>query len=140
MSFTTCPTNAIPEDSALNIDSKSVFAVTPRANTTSNDIPDPWMVSCCDPNPVRLASNSATGACWQWCDLPPRYTNQTTDISMLSEDFTLCVSTSDSYKNSTIKPNGFLVGTSAAAGDGAVGDGMVGLAVVLSLVVWRLFM
>lgn len=138
MSFTTCPTNAIPEDSDLNIDSKSLYAVIPRANTTANDIPDPWMVSCCEPNPVKLASNSVTGACWQWCDLPPRYTNQTTDRDMLLEDFTFCVSTSASYKNSTVKPNIFHV--SAAARDGVVGDGMVGLAVVLGLAVWRLFM
>lgn len=138
MSFTTCPTNAIPEDADLDIDSNYLYAIMPRANTTASDIPDPWMVSCCEPSPAKLASNSVTGACWQWCDLPPRYTNQTTDKDMLLGDFQRCVSTSASYKNSTVKPNIFHV--SAAARDGVVGDGIVGLAVVLGLAMWRLFM
>lgn len=138
MSFATCPTNALPEDENLSIDSDSIFAVVPRGNATDTDIPDDWMVSCCEPSPVQLASDGSTGSCWQWCDLPPKYTNWTSDASKMTSQFQNCITSSASYLNSSIQPNIFHV--SAAARDGMMGDEMIGLAVVLGLGVWRLFM
>ncbi|KAL1858038.1 hypothetical protein Daus18300_010150 [Diaporthe australafricana] len=78
----TCPSSAVPEPINLCIESKSVFAVVPRGNYTT-DAPDDWMVTCCEPNAVQLASDGITGTCWQWCDLPPAFTNQTSDLSDL---------------------------------------------------------
>lgn len=138
MSSKTCPTNAMPEDENLSIDSDSIYAVVPRGNSTANDIPDEWMVSCCEPSPVHLASDNSIGTCWQWCDLPPRYTNWTSETSKMSDQFVSCVTSSASYINSTVQPNIFHV--SAAARGGMIGDGMVGIAVVLGLAGWRLFM
>lgn len=134
----TCPTNALPEDENLGIDSDSIYAVVPRGNITSNDIPDEWMVSCCNPSPVRLASDNSTGTCWQWCDLPPKYTNWTSETSKMSDEFTTCITSSASYRNSSVQPNIFHV--SAAARDDVAADGMAGLAVVLGLALWRLIM
>lgn len=138
MSSQACPTNAMPEDENLSIDSDSIFAVVPRGNATANDIPDEWMVSCCEPSPVQLASDNSIGTCWQWCDLPPKYTNLTSETSKMSDQFVSCIMSSASYLNSTVQPNIFHV--SAAASDGMMGDGVFGLAVVLGLAVWQLFM
>lgn len=139
MSFTTCPTNALPEDENLGTPIDLPFAVSPRGNTTDNDIPDPWMVSCCEPASVQLVSaNLSTWTCWQWCALPPRYTNGTSDASRMTDEFASCVTSSPSYINASVQPNIFHV--SAASRGGVTGDGMVGLAILLGLVAWRLFM
>lgn len=135
-----CPTNALPEDKNLGIQTPGViFAVAPRGNTTANKIPDPWMVDCCAPASVQITSaNLSTWACWQWCDLPPSYTNGTSDTSRMLHEFASCVTSDPSYANASVKVNVFHV--SAAPRDRAMGDGMVGLATVLGLVVWWLFM
>lgn len=138
MAMATCPTNAIPEDQNLNIDSDSVFAVVPRGNTTDSDDPDAWMVGCCEPSPVQLAGDGLTGTCWQWCDLPASYTNWTSDSSKMMNQFTNCITYSASYKNSTVQPNIFHV--SAAPRAAVVGDGIVGLAAVLVVTAWRVLM
>lgn len=139
MATTTCPTNAIPEDANLDIDSDSAFAVVPRGNTTDTDTPDAWMVTCCAPSPAHLAGDGGlTGTCWQWCDLPASYTNWTSDSSKMLDQFQGCVTASASYKNSSVQPNIFHV--SAAPRDAVVGDGVVGLAAVLVVTAWSLFM
>lgn len=138
MAMSTCPTNALPEDQNLTIDSDGIFAVMPRANTTDTDATDPWMIDCCDPSPARLASDNLTGSCWQWCDLPPRYTNLTTDQEDLLDAFRRCVTGSSTYLNSSVKPNIFHV--SSSANQQGSGDGIVPLALVLGLAVWRLLM
>lgn len=131
----TCPTNAIPENP--DIDSNSIYAVVPRGNTTVTDNPDDWMISCCEPSTVQPASDNLTGSRWQWCDLPPRYTNWTSETSKMSDQFVSCVTSSTSYEDSTIRPNIFHV--SAATRGGVMGDGMVVLGVVLVHTVWQSF-
>lgn len=140
MSSAKCPTNALPEGKDLdNPTPGSIFALAPRGNTTDNRIPDPWMVSCCAPASVQIISaNLSTWACWQWCDLPPSYTNGTSDSSRMLHEFASCVTSDPSYANASVKVNVFHV--SAAPRDRVMGDGMVGLAMVLGLVVWGLFM
>lgn len=131
----TCPSNAVPEPINLDIDSDSVFAVVPRGNYTS-DSPDDWMVSCCAPSAVQLASDNSTGTCWQWCDLPQQFTNGTSDSSRGS-DFLGCLTSTARATNSSYMPSAALV--SAAAGGGVPGQGMVGLGVVLLMTVSLLF-
>lgn len=134
---TTCPSNAVPEPVNLGIDSKSVYAVVPRGNYTT-DSPDDWMVSCCEPSPVQLAGDGSTGTCWQWCDLPSKYTNGTSDSSRLTSDFLGCITSTARATNSSNPPSAALVST--AARGGVVSDGMIGLTLMLGLTVWRLLM
>lgn len=134
---TTCPNNAVPEPVNIGIDSKSVYAVVPRGNNTG-DSPDDWMVSCCEPSTVQLAGNDEAGTCWQWCDLPSKYTNATSDSSRLTSDFLRCITSTARATNSSNVPSAVLL--SAAPRDGVAGDGVLGLAVVLAVAVWRLFM
>lgn len=128
----TCPANAVPEPVNLGIDSKSAFAVVPRGNYTS-DTADDWMVSCCEPSTVQLASDGLTGTCWQWCDLPPQYTNWTSDSSKQSSDFLRCITSTARATNSSYPPSAALV--SAAARDGALGGGVFGLTAIFVLAV-----
>lgn len=132
----TCPSGAVPEPINLDIDSSSVFAVVPRGNYTS-DSPDDWMVSCCAPNAVQLASDNSTGTCWQWCDLPPQFTNSTSDSSNQSMDFLGCLTSTARATNSSYMPSAALV--SAAAMSRGLEEGTVGLVVVLVMTVSSLF-
>jgi len=127
-----CPTNAVPEPVNLGIDSKSVFAVVPRGNYTA-DIPDDWMISCCEPSVVQLASDGSTGTCWQWCDLPPQYTNWTSDSSQRMNQFLDCITFTARATNSSFPPSAVLV--SAAARDGVLRDGVFGIIAVFVLAV-----
>lgn len=132
-----CPQNAVPEPNGIGIDSKSVFVVVPRGNYTG-DSADDWMVTCCEPSPVQLAGNDMAGTCWQWCDLPSKYTNLTSKESLLLSDFTRCVTATARATNSSYRPSAVLL--SAAPRDGVVLDGLLGLAVVLAVAAGRLFM
>lgn len=132
----TCPRNAVPEPINIGIDSKSVYAVVPRGNYTS-DSGDDWMVTCCEPSPVQLAGNDEFGTCWQWCELPPKYTNLTSEESLLMSDFNGCITSTARVTNSSFRPSAVLL--SAAHRDGAMGDGMVGLTMILAVAMWRLF-
>ncbi|KAI3401466.1 hypothetical protein diail_10900 [Diaporthe ilicicola] len=134
---TTCPNNSVPEPVNLGIESKSVFAVVPRGNYTT-DAPDDWMVTCCEPNEAQLASDGVTGICWQWCDLPPTYTNQTSDPSQLTNEFLRCITSTSRASNSSNLPSAVLI--SGAASHGMLGDGTMGLSVVLVIAIWQLCM
>ena len=97
------------------------------------DIPDDWMVSCCEPSVVQLASDGSTGTCWQWCDLPPQYTNWTSDSSQRMNQFLDCITFTARATNSSFPPSAVLV--SAAARDGVLGDGVFGIIAVFVLAV-----
>lgn len=133
----TCPKAAVPEPVNIGIDSNSIYAVSPRGNYTS-DRPDDWMISCCEPSPVRLARNDEFGTCWEWCELPSKYTNATSDTDRLSSEFLRCLTSTARATNSSFPPTAVMV--SAAPRHGVAGDLTLGLAVALAVAVWRLFM
>ncbi|KAK5659491.1 hypothetical protein OQA88_692 [Cercophora sp. LCS_1] len=57
-----CPGGAdgVPAPASLPIPRDINFALTPGRNGS-----EPWMVKCCEPNPVSLISG-----CYLWCELP----------------------------------------------------------------------
>lgn len=54
---TSCPTNFIP--ASLPVPNNVTYSVIPGSNAS-----DPWMVSCCAPNPVHIVND-----CWEWCEI-----------------------------------------------------------------------
>ncbi|KAK0641380.1 hypothetical protein B0T16DRAFT_461452 [Cercophora newfieldiana] len=52
--------DAIPSSAEALIPKDLDFVILP-----GNDSTAPWMVNCCDPNPVNLP-----GGCYLWCEIP----------------------------------------------------------------------
>ena len=92
-----CPTG-VPDN--LPIPQNVTYAVIPGQNTS-----DPWMVRCCQPNPVQIVNG-----CWEWCYIPATMSNDTTS-SAIEFDFDNCLQLNGRNLNQS---NGLLIHMSSS--------------------------
>lgn len=128
-----CPSDAIPEPINLGIPGKAhgYFAVTPSKSVETTGDPDSWMVACCKPNPVHLVGD---GNCWQWCDIPSKFTTNVSSDDPIVLQFSGCLRENGRSLNYT---NDLVIDTSGASPKGIAGGELLGAA-MLFLVLWHM--
>ena len=81
MSNNTClGPGAMPDLKTLPIPQNITFGAIP-----GRTVEEP-MMTCCEPNPVHIADG-----CYQWCELPKRFTNNSAPQDVVTSNFLRCL-------------------------------------------------